>query len=55
MAELGKKVGLATPVMDSVIQLCSIAIGKDYRGEGKRTMKTMGIDGYSIQDLIKKL
>jgi len=55
MAELGKKIGVDTPSMDSVIHLCSIAIGKDYRGEGKRTMKSMGIDSYSINDLIKKL
>lgn len=55
MAELGRQVGVSTPVMDSLIKLCSVAMDKDYRSEGKRTMKTMGLEEYSLEDLIQKL
>lgn len=55
MAELGKQLGVHTPAMDSMIELCSVAMGRDYRGEGKRTMKSMKLDGYSLNELKEKL
>ena len=42
MAEIGKLVGVRTPVMDALITLASVGLGIDFRTEGL-TLKKMGI------------
>jgi len=42
MAEIGKLVGVRTPVMDALITLASVALGIDFRTEGL-TLKKMGL------------
>ena len=50
-AELGKQLGVETPVMDSIIKIVSVLMQRDYRGENNRTMKTLGLDNYSSEEL----
>ena len=45
--DLASRVGVATPVMDAVIQVASVVLARDFRGEGKRTLRTLGLDGLS--------
>lgn len=51
LSELSKQVGMATPVMDSIIQIASIIMERDYRKEGLLTPKTLGIDKLSADQL----
>ena len=44
MAEIGKLLGVRTPVMDALITLASTALGVDFRLEGL-TLAKMGLDG----------
>lgn len=54
-AELGKQLGVKTPVMDSIIQIVSVIMERDYRGEKNRTMETLGLGDYDSKDLNKLL
>ena len=51
MSGLGRQIGVPTPGMDSVIQVASIVMARDYRAEGLRTPETLGIAGYSAEEL----
>ena len=53
--DLAKQIGVETPTMDSIIQISSIVMARDYRKEGARTMKTIGLDGYNLDELKKIL
>lgn len=55
MSELGKQLGVETPAMDAVIKLTSIIMDRDYRGEKKRTMETLGLDKYNLSELLEIL
>ena len=50
MAEIGRMVGIETPVMDAFILLASIANQTDYRREGL-TLDKMGLGGRSADEL----
>ena len=51
MAELGRQLAVPTPTMDALIHLVSVVMQRDYRAEGVRTMATLGLDGYSADEL----
>ncbi|HWR60433.1 MAG TPA: NAD/NADP octopine/nopaline dehydrogenase family protein [Clostridia bacterium] len=51
LAELGKQVGVKTPVADSVIALASVVMGRDYRGERARTLERLGYGGFTLEEL----
>ena len=51
-ADLARKMGIPTPVMDSVIQISSVIMKRDYRAEQARTLKTLGLDGFSPAELL---
>ena len=51
MAELGRQIGVDTPVMDAVITLASTVMQRDYRGEQTRTMTSLGLGEYSLEEL----
>ena len=36
--DLARSLGVATPVMDSVVQIASVVLGRDFRSEAARTM-----------------
>jgi len=50
MAEIGKLLGIETPVMDALITLASVALGVDFRVEGL-TLEKMGLAGVAPADL----
>jgi opine dehydrogenase len=51
MKKLAEWIGLETPCMDSVIRLVSVLMDRDYLGEAKRTMESLGLLGISPKDL----
>lgn len=55
MAELGKQIGINTPNMDSIITIVSTIMDRDYRSENNRTMKSLGLDKYELEELLKIL
>jgi opine dehydrogenase len=50
MAEIGRLLGVTTPVMDSLITLASTANGIDYRRQGL-TLEKMGLSGVRAESL----
>ncbi|MGZ9143659.1 MAG: NAD/NADP octopine/nopaline dehydrogenase family protein, partial [Candidatus Binatia bacterium] len=50
MAEVGKLLGVRTPVMDALITLASTALGVDFRRDGL-TLDKMGLAGIAPQAL----
>ncbi|MBL7079515.1 NAD/NADP octopine/nopaline dehydrogenase family protein [Candidatus Bathyarchaeota archaeon] len=55
MSGLGAQIGVPTPHMGSIITIVSTLMQRDYRKEQKRTMKTLGLAGKSVEDLKKLL
>ena len=51
MADLGRQIGVATPLMDSVIALASTIMHRDYRAEQARTMQSLGLGECSLEEL----
>lgn len=54
MALLGERVGVPTPMMDSVINIANIMNECDYRIEG-RTLEKLGLRGMSIAEIKKRV
>jgi opine dehydrogenase len=50
MAEIGKLMGVKTPVMEALITLASTALGMDFRTEGL-TLEKMGLAGATVENL----
>lgn len=55
LTDLAKQVGVETPSMNSVIQIVSVLMGRDFKREGKRTMKTLNLDKYDLPELLEIL
>jgi opine dehydrogenase len=51
LADLATRLGVPTPVMDSLITIASVVLARDFRAEGVRTVKTLGLDGLSAEEL----
>ncbi len=51
LAELGRQIGVATPLMDSVIALVSTIMQRDYRAEQARTLQGFGLGECSLEEL----
>ena len=50
MAEIAKLVGVATPVMDSVVVLASVLRSEDYWSTG-RTLEKMGLNSMTVDEI----
>jgi len=55
LQKLGEQVGVATPVMSAVITLASLLMNRDYVGEARRTMETLGLADHTAEKLEKLL
>ena len=55
LQKLGEQVGVATPVMSAVITLVSLLMNRDYLGEARRTMETLGLSKHTANELGKLL
>jgi len=53
MSCLGAQIGVPTPIMDSIIAIVSTIMQRDYRGEGKRTVETLGLAGEGVEGIIE--
>jgi opine dehydrogenase len=51
LSDLAARLGVPTPVMDAVIAITSVILARDFRGEGTRTMNTLGLDGMAPEQL----
>ncbi|GAA0970733.1 Opine dehydrogenase [Nocardioides aquaticus] len=51
LTDLARRTGVATPTMDALITLASVVLAQDLRGQGARTLTTLGLDGLSAQEL----
>jgi opine dehydrogenase len=51
LTDLARAVGVPTPDMDAVLRMSSIVTGRDYEAERARTMESLGLGGYSVDDL----
>lgn len=49
MSNLAKDLGIETPIMDSIINIASAVMKRDYRKEAKRTLKGMG---YTVEEVL---
>ncbi len=55
LQKLAEQVGVATPVMSAVITLVSLLMNRDYEGQARRTMETLGLSRHTAEDLDKLL
>jgi len=53
--DLANQIGVKTPSMDSVINMASIIMDRDYKCEKARTMESLGLSKYSLDELNKVL
>ncbi len=51
LQKLGEQIGVATPVMSAVITLVSLLMNRDYLGEARRTMETLGLAKHTAKEL----
>jgi opine dehydrogenase len=51
LQKLGEQIGVATPIMDAVIELVSLVMERDYVGEARRTPETLGLANHSVEEL----
>jgi len=55
MQKLGEQIGVDTPYISAVIKLASVLMDRDYLNEAKRTMESLGLSGYTAEELNKLL
>lgn len=53
MTKLADKLDVDTPIMDSIIKIASAVMNRDYQIENKRSLESLGLEHYSINDLRK--
>ena len=51
LSDLGRQIGVPTPVMDAIIQIASVVLARDFRGEQRRTMATAGLSEHTREQL----
>ena len=51
LKKLGDQVGVDTPIMSAVITLASLLMSRDYVGEARRTMESLGLLDYGAKEL----
>ena len=54
MTDLAKHIGVETPIMNSIINIVSVIMDRDYRSTSNRTLKALGLDRYDL-DKLKKI
>ena len=55
LQKLGEQIGVETPVISAVIALVSLLMNRDYLGEARRTMETLGLSKYTARQLLDVL
>ncbi len=52
MVSLGAQLGVETPLMSAVVEICSAMLGQDFWSEG-RTVESLGLAGLSVRQIRK--
>jgi len=55
LQRLGEQIGVETPYISAVIRLASLLMERDYLAQGKRTMESLGLSGYTAGELERLL
>jgi Glycerol-3-phosphate dehydrogenase len=55
LISLAKQIGVEVPAMEAVVKLACLIMGRDYRAEEARSMRTLGLDKYDLDGLKKVL
>lgn len=53
--DLAAQIGVSVPACEAVLKMSSIVMGRDYKGEAARTMESLGLAKYSLEELMKVL
>lgn len=53
--DMADKLGLDVPNMKAMLQIVSSIMGRDYKAEKARTLDTLGLGGYTMEQLLKIL
>lgn len=53
--DLAAHIGVATPASEAILKMSSIVMGRDYKAEAARTMESLGLAKYSLEELVKVL
>lgn len=53
--DLADRLGLEVPNIRAMLQIVSSIMGRDYKAEKARTLATLGLDGYTMEQLLKIL
>lgn len=53
LRDLGRQVGVQTPIIDSIITIVSKVMDRDYLTEAPRTMASLGLDSMTVSELQK--
>ncbi len=51
LTDLARRVGVSTPIMDSVIAIASVVLARDFRAEGRRTLESLGLSDLTAEEL----
>ena len=51
LTDLARRIGVETPTMEALITLSSVVLAQDLRGNGVRTLATLGLDGMDAGEL----
>jgi opine dehydrogenase len=51
VTDLARHLQVPTPVMDSIVEITSVVLRRDFRAEGARTMAGLGLAGLDRQQL----
>lgn len=51
LTDLAEQIGVETPTMDAVLKLSSVVMDRDYKAEKARTMETLGLAKYNLDEL----
>jgi opine dehydrogenase len=51
MKDLADQLGVGAPHMSALIRLASVVMQRDYLGEARRTMHSLGLSGYTVEQL----
>ena len=53
--DLADRLGLKVPTMRAMLQIVSAIMGRDYKAEKARTLDTLGLSNYTLEQLLKIL
>jgi opine dehydrogenase len=51
LSDLAARLGVPVPAIDAVIEIASVVLARDFRGEGPRTLERLGLGGLSRDEL----